>query len=80
MPTNFRSTALQVQKVAAHVGSRICTPRDMGALPALRLRQVLVVAAIHISAIQSGGVKFNSHSLPSAFDRFVSAIRGRKSS
>jgi hypothetical protein len=29
----------QVRAVCLHTGSRICTPRDMGALPALRLRQ-----------------------------------------
>lgn len=33
--------AQQVRAVARHIGSRICTPRDMGALPALRLRQAL---------------------------------------
>ena len=37
-----------VRKVAVHVGSRICTPRDMGAAPACRLRQAL--AAIHDAA------------------------------
>ena len=40
--------AEEMQKVAVHVGSRICTPRDMGAAPACRLRQALV--AIHAAA------------------------------